>query len=103
MTDRRCGNCRHYKPARNPDTGRVLPSKIGACGYEVKWPTLPMCFRDPWRRDRVNLPRCNPVWRGASANDCPVWEAIPMPCVAEARQETMRLDAAADGGANTVV
>ena len=42
-------------------------------------------------------PGRNPVWRTADAAICPVWEATPMPLVAEARQKTMRLDADDEG------
>ena len=39
-----CADCKHFKPARNPDTGRGLPSKPGKCGYEVEWPKLPDAY-----------------------------------------------------------
>jgi hypothetical protein len=41
MTPNRCGKCRWYEPARNPDTGRPLPSKDGRCNYPIMWPISP--------------------------------------------------------------
>ena len=39
-----CGECKHYEPARNPDTNRPLPSQPGHCRYVVEWPTLPKAY-----------------------------------------------------------
>lgn len=50
-----CGECKHYVPARNPDTNRPLPSQLGHCEYVVVWPKMPKAL---WRfvlphRERV--------------------------------------------------
>lgn len=60
----RCGDCKHFERARNPKTGRVLPSVlIGECTYPVVWPELPKSF-DPlfygWAKT-IQYPRRNPV------------------------------------------
>lgn len=71
--EQRCGTCRHYQPTRNPDTGRVLTSKAGSCGYEVRWPELPMCYCDsPWNTPR--WPEKHRVWPGEDATKCAMWE-----------------------------
>ena len=91
MTDRRCGTCRHYLPARNPDTGRVLPSQAGECRYEVQWPVLPMCYSSTYASPQ--LPRRSDVWTYSWAERCQMWETIPEKTkkkpLAEVRQETM--------------
>ena len=65
-----CGNCRWYKPATNPQTGRQLPSQDGKCNYSVIWPDLPKSFNKP------DMPRRTPVWRGWRL-PCVTWEAKP--------------------------
>lgn len=58
-----CGNCKHYKPCRNPDTGRILPSQAGVCAYPVKWPELPQAYH------YASWPYPHHVWVG-SCPDC---------------------------------
>jgi hypothetical protein len=33
-----CKECKHFEPAENPVTGRVLPSKDGRCRWTFPWP-----------------------------------------------------------------
>ena len=64
----RCGDCKHYQPARNPETNRPLPSQYGECAYPVEWPNLPKSFLPDWRavwgsERRVQYPPRRPVWK----------------------------------------
>ena len=74
--DRCCGDCLHYEPARNPDTGRVLPSHPGNCGFVVVLPALPIAYTlyGPVRRLEKNHVR-----KGTSAAGCPCYSAKDMP------------------------
>lgn len=71
--EQRCGTCIHYQPTRNPDTGRVLPSKAGTCGYPVEWPELPICFRAFWGCPIV-WPSRYEVEPGTLADECAFWK-----------------------------
>lgn len=73
-----CKDCKHFEPARNPDTGRPLRSKDGECVYPVTWPTLPKSYLpDPWHcygsSRRVQFPQRGKVW-GGNTEHCPVFE-----------------------------
>ena len=77
----RCGDCKYYEPARNPDTNRQLPSQDGDCTYPVEWPKLPKCFlpdpfthRGAWRR--VEFPQRSPVWKD-NKEKCDMFKARP--------------------------
>lgn len=75
----RCANCKHYEPARNPATGRPLPSKEGDCVYPVVWPKLPKSFLpDPWtcygNSRRVQFPQRRPMWQNNN-DSCDTFEA----------------------------
>ena len=64
----RCGDCRHYEQARNPETNRPLPSQPGICAYPVAWPALPKSFLpgagEVWGTiRRVQFPRRKEVWK----------------------------------------
>ena len=73
MSDHRCGHCIHYKPTRNPDTGRVLTSQAGQCTYPVVWPVLPISYEGLWGRP-WSAPRSACIWSGTRANICPFYE-----------------------------
>lgn len=75
----RCGDCRHYEPARNPETNRPLPSQDGHCVYPVTWPKLPKAFLPgPWTSfgcvRRMQFPQRRPMWKD-NAEPCEVFEA----------------------------
>lgn len=77
----RCGDCKHYEPARNPETNRPLPSQDGNCTYPVTWPGLPKSFLpDPWSHygsaRRFQYPQRRPVWKD-NAEPCEKFEARP--------------------------
>ena len=64
----RCGDCKHYEPARNPETNRPLPSQDGNCTYPVEWPKLPKAFLlNPWTHcgsnRSVQYPQRLSVWK----------------------------------------
>ena len=40
-----CGDCVHYRPHRDDQTGRVHPSKWGRCGWKPPRITWPMAFK----------------------------------------------------------
>lgn len=44
MSDIRCGTCRHYAPAINSDTGRVLTSNPGDCRWPMPNITYPISY-----------------------------------------------------------
>ena len=75
----RCGDCRHYEPARNPATNRPRPSYAGSCTYPVTWPKLPKSFSPiPWVHFgsdlSIALPKRAPV-RKDNAEPCDMFEA----------------------------
>ena len=77
----RCGDCKHYEPARNPDTGRQLPSKEGHCMYQVEWPKLPKSFLpDRWHcygnMRVVQYPQRLAMWKNNDER-CETFEARP--------------------------
>lgn len=37
-----CGTCRHYRPKRNSETGRILPSYPGACAWNPPTYDMPL-------------------------------------------------------------
>jgi len=71
MTPNRCSDCKWYEPARNPDTGRALPSKDGSCTYVVPWPAIP---KSMWWSNPTRIP----VWR-ADTRPCPTWASKTTP------------------------
>lgn len=82
MTEKICGTCKHYEPTRNPDTGRVLPSKHGACGFVVVWPVLPLAYSiNAWGGDAwlPNKPRPGPIRQTTPADKCPCYSAKDRP------------------------
>ena len=72
----RCGDCRNYEPARNPETNRPLPSYTGSCLYPVTWPKLPKSFLPDHYRIRrdVQFPIRSPVWKD-NKEPCEMFEA----------------------------
>ena len=77
----RCGDCKHYEPARNPETNRPLPSQDGHCTYPVEWPNLPKCFLPDYRTHygnikRVQMPQREPVWKD-DKGQCDMFDARP--------------------------
>lgn len=85
----KCGGCKHFRPARNPDTGRPLPSQAGSCTYPVEWPTLPKAFLKYELSGygdivRMQYPRRNLVWR-ENKEPCECFEATPAKKNAEAK------------------
>lgn len=78
----RCGDCKHYQPARNPETNRPLPSQDGNCAYPVEWPKLPKSFLpDAWTHygsaRRVQYPQRLHVWKD-DKQPCEMFEARPV-------------------------
>lgn len=37
-----CGTCRHYRPKRNSETGRILPSYPGDCAWKPPTYDMPL-------------------------------------------------------------
>ena len=77
MTERTCGGCLHYEPARNPDTGRVMPSHAGECGFVVVWPMLPIVYHDwgrPWKKPTKGF-----TYKHHDASTCPCFSAKDRP------------------------
>lgn len=77
----RCGDCKHFKPARNPETNRPLPSQEGNCTYPVEWPKLPKSFLpDRWAcrasLRHVQFPERRLMW-GVNEEQCACFEARP--------------------------
>ena len=77
----RCADCKHYEPARNPDTGRQLPSQAGDCVYPVEWPKLPKAFLpDRWHcygsMGVVQYPQRLSMWK-ENDEPCETFEARP--------------------------
>ena len=75
----RCGDCKHYASARNPETNRPLPSKEGTCTYPVEWPVLPKAFLpDRWNyygsMRRFQFPARRDMWKD-DIEQCNVFEA----------------------------
>jgi len=74
----RCGDCKHYERARNPETNRPLPSQKGNCVYPVEWPNLPKSFLpDRWShfgRRTVQFPLRRYVWKDDN-EPCNMFEA----------------------------
>ena len=69
----KCGDCKHYDPARNPETGLQLPSQDGNCTYSVEWPELPKSYLpDRWDRygsmRHIIYPQRRKVWKNDDEN-----------------------------------
>ena len=77
-TNNRCGDCKHYAVARNPETNRPLPSKDGTCTYPVEWPVLPKAFLPPrggyWGNRVIQIPQRRDMWKN-DTDKCAVFEA----------------------------
>jgi hypothetical protein len=76
MTAQRCGNCRHYDPTRNPETGRARPSEPGRCLWKpLAWPTLAASYVTvQWGGQRApNWPTSHTMY-SHSGEDCKTWE-----------------------------
>lgn len=66
-----CGNCTHYEPHRDSQTGRVHPSKQGRCVWKpnLKWPMA-------YRRNGYGCHEQDPiicpvkVWKHTDAKTC---------------------------------
>jgi hypothetical protein len=72
---RHCGDCVHYRPIINRDTGRVLPSKGGMCAWKAKviWP-MSVLRDSAWGIDKEPIiPKCD-VRRWTKADACKCWE-----------------------------
>ena len=77
--DTRCGDCRNYEPARNPETNRPRPSYAGSCTYPVTWPKLPKSFAPiQWghfgRSLSIEFPKRGLVWKD-NKEPCEMFEA----------------------------
>ena len=82
-----CGTCHYYQPARNPKTGRLLPSQPGDCRYEVVMPAIPYSMyvwdlARHWSRVRPSLRKIH-VGRDDGAN-CECWAAKAKPAIKSA-------------------
>jgi hypothetical protein len=66
-----CGNCTHYEPHRDSQTGRVHPSKKGRCKWKpnIKWA---MAYRINGFGGREQDPMVYPVgvWKHTDAKTC---------------------------------
>lgn len=62
-----CGACQHFRPYRDPDTGRVHTAKPGACGYPK--PVLSMAQV----RFGIFIGSV-PVWRNLDAETCKTYQ-----------------------------
>lgn len=66
-----CGNCNHYEPHRDSQTGRIHPSKQGRCGWKpnIKWA---MAYRRNGYGWREQDPMVYPVgvWNHTDAKTC---------------------------------
>ena len=69
-----CGNCKHYEPHRDSETGRVHPSKEGRCGWPLPKTKWPLAYR---RAGYVYGRECDPsppyavgVWKTTNAGTC---------------------------------
>ncbi len=71
-----CGNCKHYEPARNPETGRLLPSQAGQCTYQVVWPETPTSYdvMDKWGRCGSFSPPLPQSVRSDDGSRCKMFE-----------------------------
>ncbi|SER38500.1 hypothetical protein [Giesbergeria anulus] len=66
-----CGTCKHFRPTKNPETGKALPSQLGKCAYPVRWPDLPQAY--VLSNKTLMWPSPLPVSRG-SGSECKMWE-----------------------------
>lgn len=101
----RCGDCKHYQPARNPKTNRPLPSQDGECSYPVEWPKLPKAFLpDPWHcygNSRcVQYPQRRPVWKD-NREPCELFEARQATTKAAVQMALTMPNAKVSGGRST--
>jgi hypothetical protein len=66
-----CGNCIHYQPYHDSQTGRIHPTKQGRCGWKlnIKWP---MAYRRTGYGWREEDPMMYPVgvWKHTDAKTC---------------------------------
>jgi hypothetical protein len=66
-----CGNCKHYEPYRDSQTGREHPSKQGRCGWKpnINWP---MAYRRKGYGWGEQVPLLYPVgvWPDTDASSC---------------------------------
>lgn len=89
-----CGTCLTWEPARNPKTGRVLPSEGGECTYMVDWSQMPACYRSRFIGDLA--PRRH-LMRSESSN-CPCWQPNEKTRHAMSKQVAEYVKALADAG-----
>ena len=79
------GQCVYFEPYRNPDTGRVCPTRDGRCIWAEKhvrghWPTVwpvAYCERVAGHYLPPTLPNSGPVWLAGEATRCPCFTAKP--------------------------
>jgi len=77
------GQCVYFEPYRNPDTGRVCPTRDGRCIWAEKhvrghWPTVwpvAYCERVAGHYLPPTLPNSGPVWLAGEATRCPCFTA----------------------------
>lgn len=66
-----CGDCSHFLPYRDPQTGRIHPTKQGRCGWKpnIKWS---MAYRRNGFGSREEDPIVSPgpVWKHTNAKTC---------------------------------
>lgn len=66
-----CGNCAHYRPNVNPETGRKRPAWAGECA----WPRPPVTIYPVWLT--VMQSGSNRVHKNDFAGNCRCWTAVP--------------------------
>ena len=75
------GDCLHFRPYINPDTGRVCPSQAGRCAamdaWLAKWPKeWPWSFLD--HCDQIpRPPAASAVWTRGNASGCLFYRPKP--------------------------
>ena len=78
MENKRCCTCRHFSPARNPDTGRARTSEPGTCTWQPPaFPVMAASYAVPQWGTAVRMPNW-PTKHGMyryNGENCEVWEA----------------------------
>ena len=74
-----CGNCTHYHPHRDSQTGRVHPSKQGRCGWKpnIKWPMVYRRNGYGWREQDPLVYPVGGVWKHTDAKTCACFSPNP--------------------------
>ena len=68
-----CNQCKHYRPAVNPETGRQLPSRPGKCDWPIPWPEeWPMAYK--WGRGVYPPPPQGLIYNDSRCDHCETFE-----------------------------